>query len=103
MNTEPTLARKHAEFQLCVLLSYIGPISPQILFPSAKLEKEEFTMRALYAHNVKPQKTLELKAVIASLLDQAMDKLSFVDRDDPIFTLDIRMLRQAALLLQKMQ
>ena len=60
-------------------------------------------MRALYAHNVKPQKTLELKAVIASLLDQAMDKLSFVDRDDPIFNLDIRMLRQAALLLQKMQ
>lgn len=57
------------------------------------------------AHSTNPQKTPELKAVIASLLDQARDKVSFVDRDDPddIFTLDIRMLHEAVHRLHKMQ
>ncbi len=62
-------------------------------------------MKIPFAHSTKPQETLELKAVIASLLDQARDKVSFVDRDDPddIFTLDIRMLHEAVRRLQKTQ
>ena len=40
MNTEPTLERKHAEFQLCVLFSYIRPIGHKNT-TSTKLEKEE--------------------------------------------------------------
>lgn len=51
------------------------------------------------------QKKAKVKEIIASLIDQARDKTSFVDHADPddIFVLDIRMLLQAALLLQKMQ
>lgn len=62
-------------------------------------------MKIPFAHSTKPQETLELKAVIASLLDQARDKVSFVDRDAPddIFTLDIRMLHEAVHRLHKMQ
>lgn len=62
-------------------------------------------MKIPFAHSKKPQEALELKAVIASLLDQARDKVSFVDRDDPddIFTLDIRMLHEAVRRLQKTQ
>lgn len=62
-------------------------------------------MKIPSAHSTNPQKTMELKAVIASLLDQARDKVSFVDRDDPddIFTLDIRMLHEAVRRLQKTQ
>ena len=62
-------------------------------------------MKIPFAHSTKPQETLELKAVIASLLDQARDKVSFVDRDDPddIFALDIRMLHEAVRRLQKTQ
>ena len=46
-----------------------------------------------------------MKEIIASLIDQARDKTDFAHYDEPdnIFVLDIRMLRQAALLLQKMQ
>ncbi len=62
-------------------------------------------MKIPFAHSTKPQETLELKAIIASLLDQAREKVSFVDRDDPddIFALDIRMLHEAVSRLQKTQ
>lgn len=62
-------------------------------------------MKTPSVHSKKPQEALELKAIIASLLDQARDKVSFVDRDDPddIFTLDIRMLHEAVHRLNKMQ
>lgn len=62
-------------------------------------------MKPSSVHSKKPQEALELKAVIASLLDQARDKASFVDRDDPddIFALDIRMLHEAVHRLHKMQ
>lgn len=62
-------------------------------------------MKTPSVHSKKPQEALELKAVIASLLDQARDKVSFVDRDDPddIFTLDIRMLHEAVHRLHKIQ
>lgn len=50
-------------------------------------------------------KNIKVKEIIASLIDQARDKTDFAHYDEPddIFVLDIRMLRQAALLLQKMQ
>ncbi|MCI9192491.1 MAG: hypothetical protein HFE92_03695 [Acutalibacter muris] len=62
-------------------------------------------MKTPSVHSKKPQEALELKAIIASLLDQARDKVSFVDRDAPddIFTLDIRMLHEAVHRLHKMQ
>ena len=50
-------------------------------------------------------KNIKVKEIIASLIDQARDKIDFAHYDEPdnIFVHDIRMLRQAALLLQKMQ
>ena len=60
-------------------------------------------MKKPFARNkVKPE-PIAVKAVIASLMDQARDKADFVDRDDPddIFTLDIRMLHEAVKRLQK--
>lgn len=62
-------------------------------------------MKASSVHCTKSQEALELKAVIASLIDQARDKADFVDREDPedIFALDIRMLHEAVRRIQKMQ
>lgn len=60
-------------------------------------------MKKQFTHSKTKPEPVAVKAVIASLMDQARDKADFVDRDDPddIFTLDIRMLHEAVKRLQK--
>lgn len=62
-------------------------------------------MRKQFLHSNAKLEPIAVKAVIASLMDQARGKADFVERDDPddIFTLDIRMLHEAVKRLQKAQ
>ena len=60
-------------------------------------------MRKQFLHsNAKPE-PIAVKAVIASLMDQARDKADFVERDDPDDIFTLRMLHEAVKRLQKAQ
>ncbi len=60
-------------------------------------------MRKQFLHSNAKLEPIAVKAVIASLMDQARDKADFVERDDPDDIFTLRMLHEAVKRLQKAQ